>query len=542
MSETQKPFARFESFNACVLEMMNEQHHNKEDAQAICGSIEHRAEKGMLYKATDNFEVIKKSNGDMYVYGPASWETPDMEYPVPDVATIPFQKNFLKKMFEMPEEYRNVSIDHQSMIIGRPVQKTVGDNGQTYYSHVHEKGMMLITKIRGDTNLAWVRKYRDDIEKGVYKMYSIRASNATREPSVMDGKRVNLLKDGDPIEVAIVRQGCCPKAGPLTVISKSGENLSLKFDIEKSTVEEIEKELLSKYQERSNLEKLLYSNSMLKESEAPVSSLTLINTKEPEPPDPIIEAAKEQIRQKLDILRVEIWALEEALKQKILSVNKNAEKSLTSKVTDTITDAFDDISDKFKSTVTFNPVIIQTPDPTVNVKTKQDFAQSIADLMNNNVANKLQKTMENTPLKLEPAKPENNVDAIQDFACSLSNKVYGNVAEQFHKAMQNKPLVLTETVKPIDKTACQITNSLTDSLTCATESFKQKIQNQHNSPVTISPVKKEQSLEDKLNLVFDDFSKGLHSHVESAVLKASSDNDLSGEQIFQKYFPSKKSE
>ena len=241
MSEIQKPFARWQSFEECESEMMS-QGHDKTSAGAICASIEHRAEKGMLYKASDTLEVIKSKDNKMIIYGPASWEVADMDYPIPDYATVKFQIGFLKKLFEMPEEYRNLSIDHQSLIIGKAVQKAIGEDGQIYYSHVHEKGMMLAGEIRGDTNLGWVKKYREDIQKGVYRMFSIRASNATREPAVVEGRKVNKLLDGDPIEVAIVKQGMCPKAGPLEIVAKSAEkhesvpvqpNSDLKLDAER---------------------------------------------------------------------------------------------------------------------------------------------------------------------------------------------------------------------------------------------------------------------------------------------------------------------
>jgi hypothetical protein len=194
----------------------------------------------MLYKIDDSFSVVKSKEGDMIVVGPASWEVADMEYPTPDYPTIESQQKFLKKLFEMPEEYRNVSIDHQSLIIGKPLLKAIGDDGQSYFSHVHEKGMVLVTKIRGDTNLGWVQKYRDEIQRGVYKMYSIRASNTVREPAIIEGKRVNKVLDMDPIEVAIVKEGMCPKAGPLEVVAKSAEGSLVKTleDLSKMTWEE----------------------------------------------------------------------------------------------------------------------------------------------------------------------------------------------------------------------------------------------------------------------------------------------------------------
>lgn len=228
MSEIQKPFARWANFQECKTEMMTQQHKTEEEAGTICGAIEHRAEKGMLYKGAETLEVIKSKDNKMIIYGPASWETPDMEYPTPDYPTVEFQVNFLNKLLSMPEEYRNLSIDHQSLIMGKAVSKAVGADGQTYYSHVHEKGMMLVGEIRSDTNLGWVKKYREDIERGIYKMFSIRASNATREPALIDGKKVNKLLDGDPIEVAIVKQGMCQKAGPLEIVAKkAGKTIEL---------------------------------------------------------------------------------------------------------------------------------------------------------------------------------------------------------------------------------------------------------------------------------------------------------------------------
>ena len=210
-------FARWKNLEACRLEQMQIGHVEK-DADTICLSIKERADKGLLYKAAPTLEILKSKDGELIVAGPASWECEDYEH---DIVTTEAQVDFLTKFFQLPPEYRNVSIDHSNFQIGVAIPRWPEDDPK-YFSHVHEKGMYLITKVRSD-NLAHSQHYRQLIRDGIYKMYSI-----SGKPLRCDGpcdramrtEKLRKLFGIDPIEVAMVKEGMNQKAGPLQTLSK----------------------------------------------------------------------------------------------------------------------------------------------------------------------------------------------------------------------------------------------------------------------------------------------------------------------------------
>ena len=214
MSEIEKPFARWENFAACEREMMDAGH-DKDSADKICGSIQARAEKGMLYKSIGTLEILKSEGNELIVGGPATWDLVDPEN---DWITPQGMRNFLTKFFKLPEEYRNISIDHESLIIAKALLRYPQENPR-YFSHVHEKGMYLISKIRDD-DLSYTKQYRQLIKDGVYKMYSIRGKAINPQMIQKDGRTVRKIDDIDPIEVAIVKEGMNPKAGPIEVLKQ----------------------------------------------------------------------------------------------------------------------------------------------------------------------------------------------------------------------------------------------------------------------------------------------------------------------------------
>ena len=312
MSEVSKPFAHWESFSACVVDQRS-LGHSEESAKKICGAIQDRAEKGMLYKTAemDGLEVLKASGNDLIVGGPASWDVVD---PANDWVTVKAHQKFMEKFFKLPAKYRNMSIDHTSLIMGEPLLKYPEENPR-YFSHVHEKGMYLISKVRDDS-LSYVREYRDKILNREYRMYSIRGKALNPEVIQKDGRAVRKIDDIDPIEVAYVREGMCPMPKIEVLKEKTMEKESA--FLEKATKEELEQALLAKYQERDALEAVLYPPMKIS-SEAPTG---FNDADKPVPPDPALEYARQQLRNKLSILRIEIYGLEEALKQKIIAINK----------------------------------------------------------------------------------------------------------------------------------------------------------------------------------------------------------------------------
>ena len=233
-------FARWNSLDHCRTEQMQIGHLEK-DADTICLGIKERADQGILYKSAPTLEILKSKNGELIVGGPASWECEDYEH---DIVTTEAQVNFLTKFFQLPPEYRNVSIDHSNFQIGVAIPRWPEDD-PTYFSHVHEKGMYLITKVRSDS-LAHSQHYRRLIREGIYKMYSI-----SGKPIRCDGpcdramrtEKLRKLFDIDPIEVAMVKEGMNQKAGPLEVLKqKPPQKVTKQTDL---TIKEIEEQLVT---------------------------------------------------------------------------------------------------------------------------------------------------------------------------------------------------------------------------------------------------------------------------------------------------------
>ena len=206
MSLVQKPFARWETFDACKLEQM-EIGHSEESADKICGDIQERAEKGMLFKSLPDLEILKGKGGDLIVGGYASWEIVDAEN---DFVTTEAMVNFLAKFFNLPVEYRNVSGDHTNFQLATALLEYEGED-ETFYSHVHEKGMYLIAKVRSD-GFKRTRQLRKLVREGVYKAYSISGYASRFKHEQVNGTLIRKIFDIDPYEVAIVKEGMNQKS------------------------------------------------------------------------------------------------------------------------------------------------------------------------------------------------------------------------------------------------------------------------------------------------------------------------------------------
>lgn len=213
------PFARWETFDACVIEQ-KDAGHDEESAKKICGAIQERAEKGELYKSADqqNYDVICKSDSELIIGGFASWELVDPEN---DLITAEAQAKYLQKLFKLPPEYRNIMVGHSNYKIGEPLLKYEKD-GQEYFSHVNEKGLYLLAKIRND-NFKTTQKWREKILKGEMSMYSI--AGLPLESEYIAGEVDHVDKDGtesgpvvrkvtdiEPWEITVCEKGVNPKA------------------------------------------------------------------------------------------------------------------------------------------------------------------------------------------------------------------------------------------------------------------------------------------------------------------------------------------
>lgn len=212
------PFARWENFRECELEMM-ETGHDEESAKKICGDIQARAEKGELYKGIYNgLDVLSKAKDkNLVVGGWASWEMRDAD---DDVVTTQAQVNFLKRLFQLPPEYRNITLNHGDFKIGIPLLKYVNMDGETFYSHVNEKGTYLISKIRND-NFKTTQMVREDILKGELRSYSISGLPLDYIKKKVDGLTLRYVTDVEPWATTLCYEAKCPKAAnSIHIISK----------------------------------------------------------------------------------------------------------------------------------------------------------------------------------------------------------------------------------------------------------------------------------------------------------------------------------
>lgn len=164
------PFARFENFEACTLEM-GKLGHSSEDAAKICGAIKDRAEKGVLYKAAeDGLQILSKAEeNDIVVGGWASWDNVDDEG---DQITVEAQAKALQRFFSQAPEYQSITVNHKEFKVAQPLLKYKAADGTEYFSHVNEKGTYLISKIRNDS-LKTTQYYREEAKKGNLNGYSI---------------------------------------------------------------------------------------------------------------------------------------------------------------------------------------------------------------------------------------------------------------------------------------------------------------------------------------------------------------------------------
>jgi len=181
--------------------------HDEESALAIVAGIRQRVSSDTLFKSLEgDLRVISKADDDeIVVVGPCSWEKVDPEN---DLITAGAMSKFFKKWFTVvPERYRNVMLMHKSFQAGVPLLKYQGSDGQMYYTHVHEKGSILVAKIRDDDGLAQTVDLRSKIREGVYKSYSIGGIPTETEKEMQGERLVTIIKDIDPGEVTICVTG-----------------------------------------------------------------------------------------------------------------------------------------------------------------------------------------------------------------------------------------------------------------------------------------------------------------------------------------------
>lgn len=220
--EANKAFARFPNMGTCKLEM-HELGHLEQDATKICNDISDRAEKGILYKATDcNLEILSKAGDpDIVIGGFASWELCDPER---DILTTQAQSKGLQRFFKQAREYQSITVNHKEFKLAQPQLKYTNSEGREYYSHVNEKGTYLISKLRND-NLKTTQQFREKARNGDLTHYSI--SGTPLESQIVkaeDGGDARRVDDIEYWAITLCEKGVVQAVNPkaaVAVISKS---------------------------------------------------------------------------------------------------------------------------------------------------------------------------------------------------------------------------------------------------------------------------------------------------------------------------------
>jgi hypothetical protein len=218
------PFARFENFESCTLEMMR-LGHASEDADKICGAIKDRAEKGALLKGQPTaLEVLTKATDDRIVLGGyAQWEIEDDDG---DILTVNAQVKALNRFFNQAPEYQLVTLDHAKGLLvevkaAQPQLKFTDSEGVTYYSHVNEAGTYFISEIRND-NLKSTQFIRGKAKAGELNGYSVNVIPLERDPT-----NPKKILDAEYTAITLTTKGVMRPRNPRTrnvaVISKAEE-------------------------------------------------------------------------------------------------------------------------------------------------------------------------------------------------------------------------------------------------------------------------------------------------------------------------------
>ncbi len=210
------PFARFEDWSACITEQ-TQLGHDEESANKICGAIKDRAEKGILYKADPiGLEILSKADEESLVVGGfASYEIEDDEG---DIITVEAQVKGLQRFFNQEPEWQSITINHKEFKLAQPQLRYTNSKGETFYSHVNEKGTYLISKIRND-DLKTTKFYREEVRKGNITGYSITGLPLAK------GDSPKTITDIEYHAITLTEKGVMkavnPKTREVKVISKS---------------------------------------------------------------------------------------------------------------------------------------------------------------------------------------------------------------------------------------------------------------------------------------------------------------------------------
>jgi len=103
-------------------------------------------------------------------------------------------------------------VKHGNYKIGTPILKYKAPDGTEHFSHVNEKGLYLLAKLRND-DFQTTQKWRNKILNGEMSMYSIAGQPLPPIKEEMQGSTlIRTIVDIEPWEITICEKGVNPKA------------------------------------------------------------------------------------------------------------------------------------------------------------------------------------------------------------------------------------------------------------------------------------------------------------------------------------------
>jgi len=108
------------------------------------------------------------------------------------------------------ENFRNVMILHSSTQVGEVIPEYTDSTGKTWTSHVDDKGLFIVVKLRDDIQAA--REVWQAIKDGALRAFSIGGSKLKRYFKTLGGKLVSVIDKLDLHEISLVFSGANPAA------------------------------------------------------------------------------------------------------------------------------------------------------------------------------------------------------------------------------------------------------------------------------------------------------------------------------------------
>lgn len=275
----------------------------------------------LLEDAVSPFEVYvpieKMDKKQQVIAGYASVKGIDLQN---DLIPIPALKEawegFIKNL-----DYAHIHILHSNIPVGKVVLEHTDSEGKIWKSGVDDIGLFIVVKIRDDIKKA--KEVWKLIEKGVLKGFSIGGEALSKITVKKEGGfEFNRIDKLELHEISVVDN----PANQLSLfqIVKNAIPLSKLKEIQKMKIDDVKTKLLALYEERRAIDKQLYPSEVkmaTEESSIGVPSEPQTNT--------ISEAKRRELYDKRSLLNLEIWAMEDGLRQKIIDTVKKMREAVT---------------------------------------------------------------------------------------------------------------------------------------------------------------------------------------------------------------------